>query len=178
MQFMRIDPEAEKAFRKALGYAARGEIQELEQHLEALVDSQVTVSLSLCGLVTGYVCIDACGREWPDEENLRKISYQAANVGSTVRKLGLQTQVAYDFIARVAVRGEELAQVFPDPEEMVVLPFVLTASILGSYRHAEQEWWEFLNKIEGALEAAEVADLDLLPGLMLRSRGSRSAPAL
>ena len=34
----------------------------------------------------------------------------------------------------------------------------------------KEEWWEYLNRIEEATEAALATDLDLLPALMLRSR--------
>jgi hypothetical protein len=42
--------------------------------------------------------------------------------------------------------------------------------MLVSFGPAGLHWWEYLNKIEDALEAAVAADLDLLPALMLRAR--------
>jgi len=39
-----------------------------------------------------------------------------------------------------------------------------------AYGTADQHWWEYLNRIEAALESAQTADLDLLPALMLRAR--------
>jgi len=37
-------------------------------------------------------------------------------------------------------------------------------------RRDNEEWWEYLTRIEEEYEAASAVDLDLLPALMLRSR--------
>ena len=38
-----------------------------------------------------------------------------------------------------------------------------------------KHWWEYLDVIENALDAAEQADLSLLPALMLRSHRVKAA---
>ena len=74
--------------------------------------------------------------------------------------------------------GVSASSLLSPPDEGGTLSFVITGRLLVAFRPAEQHWWEYLNKIEEAMEVALAADLDLLPALMLRSRRltSPSAP--
>jgi hypothetical protein len=169
MTIDRISPETEKPFRKALGHAIRNEFEEMRETLLSLTDEQIVTCLGLCALVSGYVAIDACGRQWPDEDNLRRIA-EATTTGTYAREFGLRVQDSYDYVKRVALRSEQLDKVFPSPENAATLSFVISGHLLGAFRPASQHWWEYLNRIEEAMEAALATDLDLLPALMLRSR--------
>jgi hypothetical protein len=42
--------------------------------------------------------------------------------------------------------------------------------MLFTFRPREKKWWEYLDMIEAAYEAAEAIELSVLPALMLRSR--------
>lgn len=173
MEVRRIAPEAEKPFRKALGHAARGELEEMEKLLAGISEEQVAEGLSLCVLVAGYTAIDVCGREWPNDANLHRIA-KGTTTGSNAQKVGLQERDVYDFVTRASLRFEPVNSVFPEPERMVMLPFLITAHLLVSFGPREKEWWEFLDSIEESFEAADAVDLDLLPALMLRSRRAAS----
>lgn len=70
----------------------------------------------------------------------------------------------------MALRGEPLNTVLSPIEDAATLSFVITGHLLVAFRKAEEHWWEYLNRIEEAMEAALATDLDLLPALMLRSR--------
>lgn len=65
---------------------------------------------------------------------------------------------------------EPLDTVFPDPEDSGIIPLVVTGRLVVSFCPADIKWWEYLNRIEDVIEFTEQADLDLLPGLVLRSR--------
>lgn len=169
MTISRISPDVEKPFRKAIGHALRNEIDEMHEGLLRLTDEQIASCLNLCASVSGYVAIDVCGRQWPAEDNLRRIA-EETTTSNNARAFGLRTQDSYAYVKRVALRGEPLNTVLSPPEDAGTLSFVITGHLLVAFSTAEEEWWEYLNRIEEALEVALMADLDLLPALMLRSR--------
>ena len=64
----RISHDIEKPFREALGHAIRNELEEMREALLRLTDEQIASCLNLCAFVAGYVAIDVCGRQWPNED--------------------------------------------------------------------------------------------------------------
>ena len=169
MTIPRVSPDIEKPFRKALGHAIRNEHEEMREVLLRLTDEQIASCLGLCAFVSGYVAIDVCGRQWPNEANLHVIA-EATTKSTFAREFGLKAQDSYAYVKRVALQAEPLDEVFPTPEDAGTLSFVITGHLLVAFGPAAEEWWEFLNRIEAAFEVAQAADLDLLPALMLRSR--------
>ena len=123
----------------------------------------------MCAFVSGYVAIDVCGRQWPIEDNLRRLA-EGTTKSNNARAFGLKAQDSYAYVKRVALGGEPLNTVLSPPEDAGTLSFVITGHLLVAFSTAEEEWWEYLNRIEAALEGAQTADLDLLPALMLRAR--------
>ncbi len=172
MGIRQIPAEVERHFRKGLGHAARAEARELDELLDSLTDEEIAACISLCIAAAGYAAIDACGREWPNESNLRGIAHDTTT-SDNAQKLGFSEQEVYDFVARVSLRFEPVNEVFPEPERMTVLPFYITAHLLISFHPAEEKWWDFLDRIEAMFEMSEAADLDLTPAMMLRARRTR-----
>lgn len=168
MTIPRISTEEEKPFRAALGQAIRGQLDEMHEGLLRLTDEQITACLSLCVLVSGYVAIDVCGRQWPNEKNLRRIAEVAAETGGA--RAGLTAEESYAYLRRVVLLGEPLETALSPVDRAATLSFVITGELLLGFHPADQEWWEYLNKIEEFSEVAFAVDLDLLPALMLRSR--------
>jgi hypothetical protein len=173
MEIRRIPPEAEDAFRNALGHAARAETEALGHALDSLAEEKLASCVWLCTVATGYAAIDACGREWPNESNLRIIAANTVQSNDNAQKLGLTEQEVYDFVARVSLRFEPINEVFPEPERQIILPFYITAHVLIAIHPEEGKWWNLLDKIEAMFEVSEAADLDLTPALMLRARRTR-----
>jgi hypothetical protein len=169
MTIPRISHEVEKPFRKAVGHALRNEHEQMREGLLQLTDGQIASCLGMCAFVSGYVAINACGRQWPDEDNLRRIA-EGTTTSNNARAFGLKAEDSYAYVKRVALRGEPLNTVLSPLEHAATLSFVITGHLLVTFSAAEEEWWEYLNRIEEALEVAQSADLDLLPALMLRSR--------
>ncbi|MGH3245993.1 MAG: hypothetical protein ACRDOI_07245 [Trebonia sp.] len=169
MTIPRVSPDIEKPFRKALGHAIRNEHEEMREVLLRLTDEQIVSCLGLCAIVSGYVAIDVCGRQWPNEANLHVIA-EATTKSAFAREFGLKAQDSYSYVKRVALQAEPLDKVFPTPEDAGTLSFVVTGHLLVAFGPAAEEWWEYLNKIEAAYETALAADLDLLPALILRAR--------
>jgi hypothetical protein len=169
MTIPRISADIEKPFRDAVGHALRNEFKEMREGLLRLTDEQIASCLNLCAFVAGYVAIDVCGRQWPDEDNLRRLG-EAATESDNARAFGLKAEDTYAYVKRVALRGEPLNTVLSPIEDAATLSFVITGHLLVAFSTAHAHWWEYLNKIEEAMEAALATDLDLLPALMLRSR--------
>jgi hypothetical protein len=169
MTIPRISHDIEKPFRKALGHAIRNEHEEMRQTLLRLTDEQVASCLNLCAIVAGYVAIDVCGRQWPNEANLRVIA-KAATEPTFAREFGLGAEDSYAYVKRVALGSEPLDTVFPSLGDGATLSFVITGHLLAAFGRDNEEWWEYLTRIEEVYEAASAVDLDLLPALMLRSR--------
>ncbi|MGH3246807.1 MAG: hypothetical protein ACRDOI_11430 [Trebonia sp.] len=163
----RIGADIEKPFRDALEHALRNEHEEMFEVLLRLNDEQIASCLDLCATVSGYIAIDVCGRQWPDEDNLRRIG-EATTESSNARAFGLKAEDSYAYVKRVALRGEPLNTVLSPLADAATLSFVITGHLLVAFRPADQHWWEYLNKIETAYEAAQTVDLDLLPALILR----------
>ena len=181
LQLVRTPPRIEKPFRHALGHAIRNEFDDFRDILGDLPDEELMGCMGLCVFTAGYVAIDVCGREWPNEENLRKIA-NATTKSSFARSFGLSAEDSYAYIKRVALQFEPLDQVFPDARfdaeeqrDSVVLAFKITGHLLTAYCPEELEWPQFLNKIEEAYEISAAMGLDALPGMMLRARGERLA---
>lgn len=174
MQVKRLPREIEKPFRDALGHAIRNEFEDFTETVFALSDEQIEVCLNLCGFAAGYVAIDVCGRQWPDEDNRRGIA-KAATKSSNARAFGLTQQEAYDYLVRAVLGSERLDEVFPpDASEGnhngITLSFVITGQLLLSFHPEGIKWWDYLNIIENVYEVTAIADLAILPGLMLVSR--------
>ena len=169
MTIPRISADIEKPFRDAVGHALRNELEEMREGLLRLTDGQIASCLNLCAFVSGYVAIDVCGRQWPDEDNLRRLG-QATTTSNNARAFGLRAEDSYAYVKRVALRGEPLDTVLSPVEDAATLSFVITGHLLVAFSTEDQHWWEYLNRIEEAMEAALATDLDLLPALMLRSR--------
>ncbi len=169
MTIPRISHDFEKPFRDALEHAIRNEFEEMREGLLRLTEEQIASCLSLCAIVSAYVAIDVCGKQWPNEANLHVIA-EAATKSTFAREFGLKAEDSYSYVKRVALGFEPLDKVFPSPEDAATLSFVIPGHLLAAFGRGDEEWWEYLNRIEQAYEFAKAADLDLLPALMLRAR--------
>jgi hypothetical protein len=164
---MRIDPKIEKPTRDMLGDAIRGEFEEMAQAAQVIGDERFRECLGLCLRAAAYIAIDVCGQRWPSNADLHKI---AQNMAGVEMEFDLRESDIYDYLARAALGFEPLIQVFPDPQTAASVPIFATATLLVSYRTHGKDWWDYLETIEEAVEAAAVTDLSVLPALILRSR--------
>jgi hypothetical protein len=167
---MRIDPNIEKPTRTLLGHAIRGELQELAPQIQAVGDAMYRESLALCLAVAAYIAIDGTGR-WPTDADIREIATRTAQATA---KFELGDSDIYDYLSRAALGNERIDDVFSSLPAAGALPLLITARLLVSFRPQDTDWWEYLDQIETAFEAAETIDLSVLPALMLRSQRSAS----
>jgi hypothetical protein len=169
---MRIDPKIEEPTRKMLGHAFRGELPELEAKIEAVGDETYAAGITLCLILAGYMAVDLAGR-WPTEADVREI---ARHTATTSTGYELREQDVYDYLSRGALGFQPIQEVFPDPGQDYTLPVLITAQMLAAFRLGdEHNPWGYLDTVWNAVEAAERADLSLLPALMLRSHRVKAA---
>jgi hypothetical protein len=167
----RIDPDIEKATRDLLAHAIRGELEEMGGTVYAIGDRRYLECISLCIAIVGYIVVDASER-WPTDADLREVARHAAD---STTKFDLDASMIFDFLSRVVFGSEKLDQVFPDIAASTTLPVLATARILVSFRPQrlrDKEWWDYLDVIEGASEAASGLDPAVLPALLFRVRSS------
>lgn len=163
---MRIDPKIEQSTREMLGYAIRGELQDLATTIRAIGDETYTGSLALCHTAVGYIAIDISGRRWPTDANLRKI---ARNTVGAETRLELDESDIYEYLSRVIFGPKRLDELFTSGQSAYILPILITASMLFTFRPKGQKWWEYLDTIWAATETALAVDLSVLPALMFRA---------
>jgi hypothetical protein len=177
----RISEEIEKPFRDALDHAAKRRVSELHGMLARLTDEQIAGAIGLSSFVTAYVAINAVSRRWPTDHGLHVLAQKTVEGGTSFAEFGATEQNVYLFTSKCALGfepyGEAFNGVFDDPHEFLSAPFFITVSVLATFVSKGQTIWEFLNLIETAYEAAWLADLNLLPALMVRSRMPQPEPS-
>jgi hypothetical protein len=101
--------------------------------------------------------------------------------GTSFAEFGVTEQNVYLFTTKCALGFEPYDEafngVFDDPHEFLSAPFFITVNVLATFVPKGQTIWEYLNLIEAAYEAAWLADLNLLPALMVRSRMPQPEPS-
>jgi hypothetical protein len=168
---MPVEPKTEEPTRKMLGHAIRGEIPELGETITAAGDDAFRVSIALCILAAGYLAIDVSAR-WPTDADVREIARHSA---ATSSEYELSQQEVYEYISRAALGGELITDVFLEAEAAFLLPVLITGQLLVAFCPKDKEWWEYLDAIWNAINAAEATDLSVLPALMLRFQRPREA---
>ena len=166
---MGIDPKIEQPTRKMLGHAIRRELAELTTLARAEGAEALMASIPLCLFVSAYIAIDVAGR-WPTDADLHKI---AKNASESATELDISEREIYEYLSRVALGPEKLDDVF-SVEGLATIPLYATANLLLTFAPREKHWWEYLDQIWDAAEAAESTKLTVLPALMLRARRESS----
>ena len=122
--------------------------------------------MTLCVVVSRDIAIDAAGR-WPTDADTREI---ARHTAASARGFDLSQDDVYAFLSRVALGGERMSDVIPSEQVGILLPLQVASTLLLAFLPRDKHWWEYLDVIENALDAAEQADLSLLPALQLRAK--------
>jgi hypothetical protein len=170
---MPIDSHADKPARALLEHAIRGEWNAYASAVEQAGEEHFLEALSLCLRVSGYIAIDASGHQWPADAGLREIARNTADSAAQLN-LGLTVVAVYEYLAHCALGFEPLAHVFPDPEQAASVPVLATAALLVTYRGEGTDWFDYLDRIELALEEAAALSQAAFPAAMLLSRRSHA----
>jgi hypothetical protein len=163
---MNVDPKIEDPTRTMIGQAVRGELPELDRLIGTVGDQVYGMSAAYCVLAAAYLAIDVCGR-WPTDSDIRGIARLAASSSS---RYILNEQDVYDYIARMALIGEPMNHVVASSDVDVRLPVLVTAQLLVAFCPKGTTVWEYLDTIWNAFNAAEHADMSILPALLIRQK--------
>ena len=168
---MFVDPKIEDQARTMLGHIIRQEFDELENEMRQIGEETFLRAMALYIPVAGYIAVDVAGR-WPIDADVREIAQRTA---ASARGFDLSQDTVAAFLSRVALGAERMPDVFPSAKDAVLLPLQVTGTLLLAFLPRGKHWWEYLDVIENALDAAEQADLSLLPALILRSQRVKAA---
>lgn len=148
---MQIDPSVEEPTRKLFGHAIRAELDGFERQLGEFDERRAGEALRLATLIAGAVALEVNEGRQPSDADLRLLAQTVAKaqIGYTLTEDQVHT-----YLSRCVFGGENLDELF-GKGEAVALPFLVTGTMLGSYTHRDQgqKWWQYLDQIEGALEA-------------------------
>ena len=161
-----IDPKVEEPTRDMLGHAIRGELQDLAPLIQSVGDERYKQALGLCLIAAAYIAVDVSGR-WPADADVREIARQVSERGTEIK---LDEADVYDYLSGAALGFQPLTEVFGDGVAAVTLPLLITGSMVFMFRPQGQKWWDYLDQIWSAYEAAEIAGVSALPALQVRAR--------
>jgi hypothetical protein len=162
-----IDPKVEGPARQMLGHAIRGEQAELAAAIRAGGTEWRRRVLGLFLVTAAYIAVDVSGR-WPTDADLRKIARAVAEHEDITPLTEVEVHeylsgAALGFRPPVGALGD-------DDTAAAVGPALITGGMLFTFRPRGGKWWDYLDQIERAYEAAETTDLSVLPALQVRAR--------
>jgi hypothetical protein len=165
----RINAKVERALREALISVARIEEDQITAPLAVLDDKERAEALGLAIIITSYVAVDACGSQWPIQTSVRRIAGALATKGTMAKRLHLDAEEIHAYLSRVVLGPERMEDVIPDEPQFTRLPIIVTEQALAVYCPKEMEIWEYLDRIESAIEIASAMDASVLPAAVMRA---------
>jgi len=165
----RINAKVEKALRDAMGHVAHAEADQIEPSVAVLNETERTEAVGLAVMVTGYVVVDACGRQWPTDASVRRIAKDLATTGASARRLQLDAEEIYLYLSRSVLGGLAPEDVIPDELQATRLAVTVAQRATVVYSPKEMDWWVYLDQIESAIEVTWALDATILPAAVLRA---------
>jgi hypothetical protein len=161
-----IDPKADQPARQMLAHAIRGDLHDLAAVIDAVGDTTFAAVVDLCVLAAAYIAIDVSDMRWPDDAMLRQIARDASEAAT---RLDISDEEIFALLSRVAFGAEKPGGIFTAGDAGPV-PLYATASLLLTYCPQGMHWFEYLDQIWNAYNAADVIDVSVLPALMFQVR--------
>jgi hypothetical protein len=165
----RINPKVEKALREAMGHVAHAEADQIEPALAALDDRERAEALGLAVMIACYVIVDACGTQWPTQASVQRIAEDLATTGTTAKRLQLDAGEIYAYLSRTVLGPERLEDVIPDEPQFTRLPIIVAQRAAVGYSPGDLDTWDYLDRIESAIEIASALDTTVLPAAVMRA---------
>ncbi|MFC5922640.1 hypothetical protein [Micromonospora vulcania] len=147
---MKIDARVEQLVRDTLHWAVKRQPAEFDEALTAFSDlSARHTATELLVAISVFVSADICGGK-PTPQQIRELANEVAET----EKWSSVTSPEIEAFLSAILSGRPLAGVLP-AGSVVVLSFVVAASLLSMRPKSEGEWWfNYLDKVEAAIEAA------------------------
>jgi hypothetical protein len=144
---VKIDEQVEPLVRTVLEAAVRRDRAQLETALRAFTtDDAVRKGVELTLAVAGFVLIDAHGGK-PDDHQIRVDAEKIAKM----EEWAVPTADEIHTLLSRLLSGQSLTHQLP-AESVIVLAYVVTASLLASLALKEENWWNYLDRAEAAIE--------------------------
>ncbi|MER7590007.1 hypothetical protein ABTW72_20970 [Micromonospora sp. NPDC127501] len=147
---MKIDERVEQLVRDTLHWAVKRQPIEFDRALTAFSDATMRQSaLELLAAIAAFVSADICQGK-PTPEQIQQLSEEVAEAEAW----SSTTSPEVEAFLNAVVTGRPMSGVLP-AGSAVVLAFVVAASLLSFRPKGEGEWWfNYLDKVEAAIEAA------------------------
>ncbi len=171
-----INAKVEEALREALDSVAHVEADQITAPLAVLNEEERVEALGLAVMITGYVAVDACGSQWPAPASVRRIAGALATKGSAAKRLRLDAEEIYAYLSRVVLGPERIYAVIPDEPQFTRLPVIVALQALAVYCPEELEIWDYLERIESAIEVTWSLDAAVLPAAVMIAYVPRPGP--
>ena len=165
----RMDAKVERALRDAMRHVAHAEADRIESSLAVLDDAGRSMAIGLAVIITGYVVVDACGAQWPDDGDLRQFAHSLATIGTTAERLHMDAGEIYEYLSRTVIGSERIEDVFPDEPKFTRMPIMVAQRAAVVYSPKEMSTWDYLDQIESAIEIASALDASVLPAAVMRA---------
>ncbi|MEG3634021.1 hypothetical protein [Micromonospora palythoicola] len=146
---MEISKRVEPLVRSALDAAVKRDFNRLDAALKVFPDDQaVKDAVALALSVTLYVLRDTHNGK-PSEQETEAVAVEIARAEPWAQA----TQAEVSTFLRKLVNGEPFADELPS-ESVIILAFVSAANLLASCHRQDEEWWDYLDRAEAAIESA------------------------
>jgi hypothetical protein len=165
----RINVNAEKALRAAIGSVPHVEEDQIPAPLDVLDERERAEALGLAIVVTCYVLVDACGGHWPAQASVKRVAGALATGTTTAKRLHLDAEEIYAYLSRVVLGPEQMEDVIADEPAFTRLPVIVAGEALAVLSPKELGMWEYLDRIESAVEVASALDASVLPAVVMRA---------
>lgn len=145
-----IDESIEPLVREALAAVVGKDAERLQRAITAFPDSEsMTKGIRLAAAVALYALLDLHDGQQPSDGEL-------AEIACDITKAESWTDVSSDEIIKyltAAYRKARVDQILP-ADRVIILTFVIAANLVASYHDDNEEWWDYLDRAEAALEAS------------------------
>jgi hypothetical protein len=144
---MTIDARVEPLVRATLDAAVKRDFDKLRIALTGFgEDRTAQQAVELVLAVCAFVLVDI----HQGTPNNGQLSGLAEDIADLERWAEPTADEIYVFLTKL-LSSEPLAESMPT-ENIVILGFVTTASLLSSFRKKNEEWWDYLDRVEEAIE--------------------------
>jgi hypothetical protein len=158
-----------EALREAIGSVPHVEEDQILAPLAALEERERAEALGLAMVVTCYVLVDACGGRWPARASVKRVAGALATGTTTAKRLHLDAEEIYAYLSRVVLGPEQMEDVIADEPTFTRLPLIVAGEDLAVLSPKEMGMWEYLDRIESAIEVASALDASVLPAAVMRA---------
>jgi hypothetical protein len=120
-------------------------------------------------MIACYVMVDACDTQWPTQASVQRIAEDLATTGTTAKRLQLDAGEIHAYLSRTVLGPERLEDVIPHEPQFTRLPVIVARRAAVGYSPNDLDTWDYLDRIESAIEIASALDTTVLPAAVMRA---------